>query len=261
MYIKKIRQKKPLIHHITNYVVANETANLTIALGALPVMTYAKPEVEEMVSIASALLINIGTLDEYQVESIMLAGRKANEIGVPVVFDPVGAGATSYRTDVSRRILKEIKVDVIRGNSAEISILAGYKAEVAGVEAISTSKDIDVVVKELAFKNNCIVWASGATDYISDGKRVALVYNGHPALGLVTGTGCMATTIAAVFASVAEDKFDAIVNAAAAFGVAGELAFEKSGENPGAYHQSLYDAVYHLSDEVVAARKRVEIIE
>lgn len=260
MLLKKIREEKPLIHHITNYVVANETANFTLALGALPVMSHAKPEVEQMVSLAKALLLNIGTLDEYQVESMIIAGKKANELNIPIVLDPVGVGATDYRTETARRILRELKVDIIRGNQGEISILAGYHAKVAGVEAVSASERMEDAVKELAFKHNCVVCATGKIDIVSDGKRLAKVFNGHPMLGTVTGTGCMASTINAIFASVSEDLFKASVEAQAAFGIIGELAQKKSGNNPGSFHQAMYDVAYNLTDEIVEKMKKVEIL-
>lgn len=261
MYLDRIREKKPLIHHITNYVVANETANLTLALGALPVMSHAKPEVEEMVSMAGALVLNIGTLDEYQVKAMLLAGKKANELGIPVVLDPVGVGATSYRTETARQLLKNIKVAIIRGNRGEISILAGYRARVAGVEAVGEVEQIEEAIKELAFKYNCVVCATGRVDIVSDGKRTARISNGHSLLAAVTGTGCMATTVNAVYAAVAEDYFEASVEAQAAFGVIGELAYERAGANPGSFHQAIYDVAYSLTDEVVRLRKKVEYVK
>jgi hydroxyethylthiazole kinase len=259
LYLERIRREKPLIHHITNYVVANETANLTLAIGALPVMTYAHPEVEEMVSLARALLINIGTLDEYQVEAMIRAGKKANEIGVPIVLDPVGAGATAYRTDVSRHLLKELKISVVRGNRGEISILAGYKAQVSGVEAVGETEWIETAVKELAQKYGCVAVASGEVDFISDGRRLYRVKNGHPMLGALTGTGCMATTMTAAFAAVVDDYLEAAVYASAAFGIAGELAYYEAGDNPGTYHQKIYDAVYSLTDEKISEMARIEM--
>lgn len=260
MYLSRVKAKKPLIHHITNYVVANETANFTLSLGALPVMSHAHEEVEQMVSLASALLLNIGTLDEYQIEAMIKAGKKANSLSIPVVLDPVGVGATDYRTLTARKILEEVKVSVIRGNSAEIAVLAGFNAEVKGVEALGVQGAVEEMVKELALKYDCVVCATGKVDIISDGKRTGRVYNGHEMLALVTGTGCMATTINAVYVSVADDAFDASLNAQAAFGIIGELAFEESGYNPGTFHQKIYDVAYRLTDETVNERKKVELI-
>src|SRR5207302_3124496 len=134
--LHEIRERKPLVHQITNYVVMNETANATLALGALPVMAHAPEEVEEMVRLASALVLNIGTLSEHWVESMLLAGGAANARGIPVVLDPVGAGATTYRTETARRILDLVDVTVLRGNAGEVATLVGVAAEVRGVESI-----------------------------------------------------------------------------------------------------------------------------
>lgn len=259
-YLEEIRARKPLIHHITNYVVANETANLTLCFGALPVMAHAIDEVEEMVSMASALVLNIGTLDRPQVEAMLRAGRKANERGVPVVLDPVGAGATALRTDAAREIAREVRLAGVRGNAAEVSILAGHRAEVSGVEAVKAADDLESVVKELAFKLDAVVVATGAVDIVSDGRRVARVANGHPMLGTVTGTGCMATTAVATFLAVAEDRFEAAVEAMAAFGLAGERAAAAADGRPGSFHVGLYDAVYALTDDDVARGRRVAVV-
>ncbi len=134
--LRDLRERKPLVHQITNYVVMNETANATLALGALPVMAHAREEVEEMVTLAGALVLNIGTLSPHWVEAMLLAGKAANELGVPVVLDPVGAGATRFRTETARRLLDEVKVAVLRGNQGEVATLVGVEAEVRGVESI-----------------------------------------------------------------------------------------------------------------------------
>src|SRR5207248_4395043 len=141
--LQQIRERKPLVHQITNYVVMNETANATLALGALPVMAHARDEVEEMVGLAAALVLNIGTLSPHWVEAMLLAGKAANARGVPVVLDPVGAGATRYRTEPAKRILEEVRVTVLRGNAGEVATLVGVAAEVRGVESIGAGGDPD----------------------------------------------------------------------------------------------------------------------
>jgi hydroxyethylthiazole kinase len=259
-YLDEIRKKKPLIHHITNYVVANETANLTLCLGALPVMAHAIDEVEEMVEHAQALVLNIGTLDRTQIDAMLAAGARANERGVPVVLDPVGAGATQLRTDAAREIAKNVRLAAIRGNAAEVSILAGYRADIAGVEALGAAENIERVIKELALKLDCVVCATGPIDHVSDGRHVARVANGHPMLSTVTGTGCMCTTVVASHIAVAQDRFDAAVHALAAFGIAGEHAAAEADRKPGTFHQELYNAVFALTDDEVDAEKRVEIL-
>src|SRR2546421_416032 len=180
-----IRERKPLVHQITNYVVMNETANATLALGALPVMAHAREEVEEMATIAAALVLNIGTLSPPWVEAMLAAGRAANSAGVPVVLDPVGAGATSYRTETARRILEEVVVAVVRGNAAEVATLAGREAEIRGVESIGAGGDPAGLAREAALALRCVAAVTGPVDYVSDGERVLAIANGHPLLATV----------------------------------------------------------------------------
>ncbi len=258
--LEKIREEKPLLHHITNYVVANETANLTLCVGALPVMAQDQKEVEEMVSHAGALILNIGTLSLELVEAMILAGKRANELKIPIVFDPVGVGATSLRTESARKILRELYVDIIRGNAAEVSILAGYGGKIRGVESLGVENDLSLSIKEFAFKKNCIVAATGEEDLINDGKRLAIVKNGHPMLNRVTGTGCMATTLIAAFAAVEKDKFLATIGGLVTFGLAGEKAAQQTLEKPGSFHVALYDAIFNLSLDDILKEAKVEIV-
>jgi hydroxyethylthiazole kinase len=257
--LEEIREKKPLLHHITNYVVMNETANLTLALGALPVMAHAHEEVEEMVSLASCLVLNMGTLEPYWVESILKAGRKANELEVPVVFDPVGAGATKYRTETAKRIIDEIKIDVLRGNAGEISVLIGAGGKVRGVESEEAAHNLHELAKEFAQKNEMTVAVTGKRDLVTDGKRVAFIDNGHQMLSWVTGTGCMATTLIGGFLAVEKNSFLACVYGLTAFGICGELAAQESEGKPGSFHVSLYDALASLNREEISERAKVSI--
>ena len=167
--LRRLRETKPLIHQITNYVVMNETANATLALGALPVMAHAREEVEEMAAIAGALVLNIGTLSPHWVDAMLLAGRVANERGIPVVLDPVGAGATTYRTETAKRILDEIDVTVLRGNAGEVATLVGVDAEVRGVESIATGSDPADLAREAGRRLGLVASVTGAVDHVSDG--------------------------------------------------------------------------------------------
>jgi hydroxyethylthiazole kinase len=252
-----IREEKPLVHQITNYVVMNETANATLALGALPVMAHAIEEVEEMVGLAGALVLNIGTLSPHWIESMVLAGRAANERGVPIVLDPVGAGATSYRTDTARGLLSELRVAVLRGNAGEIATLVGIEAEVRGVESIAASGDAAALAREAADTLDLVAAVTGPVDHVSDGEQVAAVSNGHELLAAVSGTGCMSTAITGAFlAAKPGEPFEAAVEALVAFGVAGEdAAVEARG--PGTFHAGLYDALAGLDPEALDARARV----
>jgi hydroxyethylthiazole kinase len=250
-----IRERKPLVHQITNYVVMNETANATLAIGALPVMAHALQEVEEMARAASALVLNIGTLSDTWVESMVLAGLAANRAGVPVVLDPVGAGATKYRTETSRRLLGELRIAVVRGNSAEIATLAGKQAQIRGVEALGTGSP--ELAREAARELGVVAAVTGPVDHVSDGETVHAVANGHELLGTVTGTGCMATAVTGCFLGVrADDPLAAATEALVAFGVAAEDAAKKA-KGPGSFHVALYDSLYDLDPKKLDSRAKL----
>src|SRR5437870_3022837 len=211
--LRTLRERKPLVHQITNYVVMNETANATLALGALPVMAHAREEVEEMTRLAGALVINIGTLSPHWVEAMLAAGRAANAGGVPVVLDPVGAGATRYRTETAKRILDEVDVAVLRGNAGEVATLVGVEAEVRGVESIGGGADAAELAREAARSLGAVAAVTGAIDHVSDGERVLAVANGHPLLATITGTGCIASAVTGCFLTVADSPLDAATEA------------------------------------------------
>jgi hydroxyethylthiazole kinase len=252
----RIRERKPLVHQITNYVVMNETANATLALGALPVMAHAREEVEEMVLIAGALVLNIGTLSPHWVDAMLAAGRAANERGIPVVLDPVGAGATSYRTETANTILGQVDVAVLRGNAGEIATLVGVDAEVRGVEAIGDIGDPAELARTAARRLGVVASVTGAIDHVSDGERVVAIANGHPLLAAITGTGCMSSAVTGCFLAVADAPFDAAVEALVAFGVAGEDA-ARDAKGPGSFHVALYDALAALDPETLDGRARL----
>ncbi len=253
--LRGLRARKPLIHQITNYVVMNETANATLALGALPVMAHAPQEVEEMAAAAGALVLNIGTLSEHWVEAMLLAGRAA---GGPIVLDPVGAGATRYRTETAKRLLDELDIAVVRGNAAEIATLAGRDAEIRGVESIGADDSAEVLATEAAIALGCVAAVTGPTDYVSDGERVIAVSNGHELLGTVSGTGCMATAVTGCFlAAKPGAPLEAAAEALVAFGVAGENA-ARAAHGPGTFHAGLYDALYNLDPETLDDRARTD---
>jgi hydroxyethylthiazole kinase len=254
--LRLLRERKPLVHQITNYVVMNETANATLALGALPVMAHAPEEVEEMVGLAGALVINIGTLSSHWVDAMLAAGRAAGARGVPVVLDPVGAGATRYRTDTAKRILDEVDVTVLRGNAGEVATLVGVDAEVRGVESIDTGTDAGELAREAARAFGVVASVTGPVDHVSDGEAVVRVANGEAMLATITGTGCMSSAVTGCFASVAASPFDAAVEALVAFGVAGEDA-ARDAKGPGSFHVNLYDALAALDPLTLDARAKV----
>jgi hydroxyethylthiazole kinase len=252
--LRELRERKPLIHQITNYVVMNETANATLALGALPVMAHAPQEVEEMAAVAGALVLNIGTLSERWIEAMLLAGKATSG---PIVLDPVGAGATRYRTETAKRLLDELPIAVVRGNAAEIATLAGRKAEIRGVESIGASGSGRELAVEAARSLGTVAAVTGPTDHVSDGRRVLAVANGHEFLGTVSGTGCMSTAVTGAFLAAKPDApLEAAVEALVAFGVAGEDA-AGDAKGPGTFHAALYDALYSLDPATLDQRARV----
>jgi hydroxyethylthiazole kinase len=250
--LDRIRAEKPLVHHITNWVTIYDCANITRTIGALPVMAHAQEESGEMVSIASALVLNIGTLTPQLIESMIHAGKAANQRGIPVVLDAVGAGATKLRTDSANRILKAVKVDIIKGNSAEIGILAGADAEVKGVEAMGVEGDPRDIGKALAKDKESTVVITGKQDIVSNGIDTYLVNNGHEMMGSIVGTGCMAASAIGCFAAVEEDYAFASTAALVCFGIAGELAAKSSrSKGPGTYKEVFYDEMYNLNSEKI----------
>lgn len=256
--LEKVRATKPLIHHITNFVVMNETANITLCTGALPVMAHAKQEVEEMASAAHALVLNLGTLWPEQVEAMLLAGRCANERGIPVILDPVGAGATRFRSETAQCLLKELSISVARGNLAEMAVLAGYRADIRGVESAGVLANPADVAVAFAGKYGCVAAITGPIDIVTDGGRVARIHNGHPMMRSVTGTGCMSTAVVAAYVAVDQDHVIGAAAALAAFGLAGEIA-SRNMAGPGSFHVGLYDALAALTPEAFAAGMRIEV--
>lgn len=251
-----IRERRPLVHNITNYVVMNETANAILALGALPVMAHAEEEVAEMAGLAGALVLNIGTLSPSWVEAMLVAGKAANERGIPVVLDPVGAGATSYRTETAKRLLDELDVAVLRGNAGEAATLVGIDAEVRGVESVGGAGDPAELARAAARAFGLVASVTGPVDHVSDGGRSAAISNGHPLLASITGTGCMSTAITGCFLAGTDDAFEGAVEALVAFGVAGEDA-AVGAKGPGSFHVALYDALAALDPGTLTARASV----
>lgn len=244
--LSAISERKPLVHHITNYVTANLVANVTLCIGALPVMAHAREEVEEMEDLASALCINIGTLDPDQIGAMLLAGKRANERGIPIVLDPVGAGATTFRTETAGRLLSELDVAAVCGNAGEIATLAGLAAEVRGVESLAG--DAEGAVAQAARALGVTAAATGEVDYVSDGERTLAVSNGHPLMGRVVGSGCASTAVVGCFAAVGGGDVETVAHALAYFGRAGEVAAE-GAEGVGTFEPGFLDALARISGD------------
>lgn len=281
--IKDVRDTHPLVHCITNYVTVNDVANSILAIGGSPIMADALEEVEAVVSKSKALVLNIGTLNENTVKAMILAGKTANAKNIPVIFDPVGAGFTQYRTEAAKKILDEVGVGIIRGNLSEIASLAGIKSANKGVDASDSITDIKnsaagidqvAIAKNLAKKYSTIIAITGQTDIISDGNCCYKIRNGHPILSKVTGTGCMATGLIAAFAGANSDAISGINTAAAtsgvsllsaavagiaSMGIAGEIAFAKAGnDGTGSFHIAIIDALSRMNDVELQSHLKLE---
>src|SRR5262245_6952681 len=236
----------------------NETANATLAVGALPVMAHAREEVEEMAALAAALVINIGTLSPHWVDAMLLAGATASQQDIPVVLDPVGAGATRYRTETARRILGEVDVTVLRGNAGEVATLVGVEAEVRGVESMDAGGDSAELARLAAGNLGLVASVTGAVDHVSDGDRTLSIANGHELLASITGTGCMSSAVTGCFLGAKPSQpLEAAAEALVAFGVAGEDAAVRA-RGPGSFHVNLYDALAALDPATLSSRARIE---
>jgi len=252
-----VREKKPLIHNITNYVVMNYTANALLAMGASPVMAHARNEVEDMVSFAGALVINIGTLEDDWIASMTTAGKKASELKTPIILDPVGSGATTLRTNAAKTIIDETRLSVIRGNASEILSLRHEDSKTKGVDSIHSVDEAAQTATILAQELKTSLAITGPVDLITDGSRVIRVANGHPLMGYVTGTGCTATVTIGAFLAVDDDPASATATALAFFGLAGEVAGGKA-DAPGSFMIQMLDALYTITPESLREGCKIE---
>ena len=252
----RVREKRPLVHHITNYVTVNDCANITICAGGAPVMADAPEEAAEMAAVAGALVLNIGTLNAAQIESMILAGRMANERKIPVILDPVGAGATRFRTGSTRRLIDTLEITIIKGNAGEIGVIAGVEAKVRGVDSHGVTGDMVTIARDLANTLGITVAVSGVTDIVTDGQKILLVDNGHPMMGSISGTGCMAASVTGTFAAESHDPVMATAAALAVFGLAGERAAAVA-RGPFTFKTALFDELANLTPQNLADGARI----
>ncbi|KAA0989623.1 hydroxyethylthiazole kinase [Dyadobacter aurulentus] len=253
-----LRNTTPLVHNITNFVVMNYTANALLAAGASPVMAHAVEEVEEMVSISGALVINIGTLSPPWVAGMKAAMKKAGELRKPIVLDPVGAGATSYRNNTLTELLDVASPAIIRGNASEILALAGANVQTKGVDSTASSDLSLEAAWALSKKFDCAVSVSGAVDVIVKGNQTAYVSNGVALMTKVTGMGCSATAIAGAFAATVADPFEAAVSAAVMMGVCGELAY-RNAKSPGSFQVAFLDCLSDITPAHLAELSKIKV--
>lgn len=243
--LSAVRSKAPLIHNITNFVVMNSSANILLAVGASPVMAHCQDEVAEMTSMADALVLNIGTLDQNWVKSMITAARTANAKGIPIVLDPVGAGATKLRTQAVQQIMDQAQISVLRGNASEIFSMASSDVQTKGVDAsMGINEDVVAAAKQIALEKHCIIAISGKEDCITDGQHTFRIANGQPLMARITGTGCGLTAVCGAFCSVADGELlPATAAAFGYYGLCGDLAFQVS-DKPGSFAAAFIDALY-----------------
>ena len=256
--LNKVRESAPLVHNITNYVVMNNTANALLAIGASPVMAHAPEEMEDFVKIDSSLVVNIGTLSTSWVQAMKKAMACAAELKKPIVLDPVGAGATPFRTRTVGELVKTAVPAVIRGNASEILSLRDEAVKTKGVDSSAASDEALETAKELAMEWDCTVCISGETDYITNGKETLSIRNGSSLMTRVTGMGCTASALTGAFAAVDTDPLHGTFSAMAVMGIAGEMAAEKA-EGPGSLQLSFLDALYNLSEYDISSRLRADV--
>ena len=246
--VEKIRTQAPLVHNITNYVVMNNTANALLALGASPVMAHAVEEVADMATIAGAVVINIGTLSKEWIAAMHMAAAKARELGKPLVIDPVGAGATAYRTDTVKALMADAAPSLIRGNGSEIMALCDADVVTKGVDSTSSSDQAVQAAQALAAQYRCSVCITGEIDIIVSEDAEYRIANGHAMMPRVTGLGCTATAICGAFAAVNGNAAQAAAHAMAVMGIAGEMGGNLA-KGPGSLQMHFIDALYQLSAE------------
>jgi hydroxyethylthiazole kinase len=258
--LEELRRRRPLVQNITNFVVMNTTANALLSIGASPVMAHAVEELEDMLKLADALVINIGTLDGHWIRSMERAVEIADNLKKPVILDPVGAGATRLRTEISLKLLESGAISILRGNFGEIKALLGEHGATRGVD--SAEYDIEGA-RNLALKASeifgCTVAVTGKVDYVSNGSKIFSVMNGHEMLERVTGTGCMVSSIIGAFSAVDEPLY-ASISALVVFGVCAEKSYEEA-PYPGSFHLKLYDWLYRIDGELIEEKGKVEEIE
>ena len=266
--IENVRKHKPLIHNITNYVTVNDVANVLLACGASPIMADEPEDAAEITAICSGLNINIGTLNKRTIEAMFAAGHRAQQLGHILVLDPVGAGASTLRTETALKLMQELKFDVIRGNMSEIKTLALGSGTTRGVDAdvadAVTEQNLNAAVsfvKDFARQADCIVAVTGAIDLVSDGDKCYVIRNGRPEMGQVTGTGCQLSGIMAAFIAAHPDKLEAAAAAVAAMGLAGEIAWSRMEEGDGnsTYRNRIIDVIYNMDGETLERGAKYEI--
>lgn len=257
--LSKVREVNPLVLHYTNEVTINDCANITLALGASPLMSYSYEEIEEIIPIASCVVINIGTMNSSHTELFLKAGKIANKFNKPVVLDPVGVFATKSRALLAEKLLNEVKFDVIKGNASEIKYIGGFDVKGKGVDSFEEDENIDDIIKKVAKKLECVVASTGKIDVITDGEKVIKIDNGSLKLKSITGTGCMSASLIGSYLGISENKLESASMGILTMSLCGELA-DKDNIGIGSFKVSLMDNIYNLNKEILNKFSRVEVI-
>lgn len=267
--LDQVRKKAPVVHNITNYVTVNDVANVILACGGSPIMSDEPEDVADITSICGGLNINLGTLHKTSIEGMLKAGHRSNELGHPVLLDPVGAGASRFRTETALKLIKEIKFSVIRGNVSEIKTLAYGSGSTKGVDADLTEavnernlQQSISFIKGFAKKKKAIVIITGAIDLVTDGEKCYVIRNGRSEMGRITGTGCQLSGITTAFlAANPKRKLEAAVAAVCMMGVAGEIAWTRmqEGEGNATYRNRIIDAIYNMTGEKLEKGAKYEL--
>ena len=257
--LSKVREVNPLVLHYTNEVTINDCANITLALGASPLMSYSYEEIEEIIPIASCVVINIGTMNSSHTELFLKAGKIANKFNKPVVLDPVGVFATKSRALSVEKLLNEVKFDVIKGNASEIKYIGGFDVKGKGVDSFEEDENIDDIIKKVAKKLECVVASTGKIDVITDGEKVIKIDNGSLKLKSITGTGCMSASLIGSYLGISENKLESASMGILTMSLCGELA-DKDNIGIGSFKVSLMDNIYNLNKETLKKFSRVEVI-
>jgi hydroxyethylthiazole kinase len=255
--LQKVRQDKPLVHHITNWVTIYDCANIVKVFGASPVMAHAPEEVADMAGIASALVLNIGTLTVDLVQAMKIAALSANKKKIPVLLDVCGAGATKFRDEKIFELLNQVRIDIIKGNASEIARIAGLDVKTKGVDSTAVNADLTALAKQLAEQRNCTVVITGKIDIIVNKDKCFKVKNGHELMSHVVGTGCMAASVIGTFAAVGKDLAEAACAGLCAYEIAAEQAAELAS-GPGTFKERLFDCIFSLDLATVDQKQRIE---
>lgn len=257
--INKVKEVNPLVLHYTNEVTINDCANITLALGASPLMSFSYEEVEEIVQVASSVVINIGTMKSSNLELFLQAGKMANKYNKPIILDPVGVFATKTRANFVERLLNEVKFTAIKGNIAEIKYIGGFDVKGKGVDSFDDDKNIDEAIKKIANKLECVVCATGKVDSVTDGNRIIKIYNGTSKLKSITGTGCMSASLIGSYLGCTNKTLEAISMGIMTMSLCGQLA-DKENISIGNFKVELMNNVYDLDEEKLNKFGKVEII-